>query len=55
MRGDAVSDGALADIAYYPGCSLHGTSREFDESLRADRIDGVDEIKRIFEKCGVTP
>ncbi len=21
--------------AYYPGCSLHGTSREFDESLRA--------------------
>jgi heterodisulfide reductase subunit B len=34
MRGDAVSDGALADIAYYPGCSLHGTSREFDESLR---------------------
>ena len=22
-------------IAYYPGCSLHGTSREFDESLRA--------------------
>ena len=23
------------DFAYYPGCSLHGTSREFDESLRA--------------------
>lgn len=22
-------------LAYYPGCSLHGTSREFDESLRA--------------------
>jgi heterodisulfide reductase subunit B len=22
-------------IGYYPGCSLHGTSREFDESLRA--------------------
>ncbi len=22
-------------VAYYPGCSLHGTSREFDESLRA--------------------
>lgn len=26
---------ALTDVAYYPGCSLHGTSREFDESLRA--------------------
>lgn len=24
-----------AVIAYYPGCSLHSTSREFDESLRA--------------------
>jgi heterodisulfide reductase subunit B len=24
-----------APLAYYPGCSLHGTSREFDESLRA--------------------
>jgi heterodisulfide reductase subunit B len=22
-------------LAYYPGCSLHGTSREYDESLRA--------------------
>ena len=26
---------AAGTIAYYPGCSLHGTSREFDESLRA--------------------
>jgi heterodisulfide reductase subunit B len=26
---------ARAPLAYYPGCSLHGTSREFDESLRA--------------------
>ena len=25
----------MSDVAYYPGCSLHGTSREFDESLRA--------------------
>ncbi len=24
-------------------------------NLRADRIDGVNEIKRIFEQCGVTP
>ena len=22
-------------VGYYPGCSLHGTSREYDESLRA--------------------
>jgi heterodisulfide reductase subunit B2 len=22
-------------VAYYPGCSLHGTSREYDESMRA--------------------
>ena len=22
-------------IGYYPGCSLHGTARELDESLRA--------------------
>ncbi len=28
-------DGRITDYAYYPGCSLHGTSREFDESLRA--------------------
>jgi heterodisulfide reductase subunit B2 len=26
---------AMTTVAYYPGCSLHGTSREFDESLRA--------------------
>jgi heterodisulfide reductase subunit B len=26
---------AMTDVAYYPGCSLHGTSREYDESLRA--------------------
>jgi heterodisulfide reductase subunit C len=24
-------------------------------SLRADKIDGVDEVRRIFEQCGVTP
>ena len=30
MRRDPVTS-----VAYYPGCSLHGTSREFDESLRA--------------------
>jgi heterodisulfide reductase subunit B len=30
-----AAPGSPATIAYYPGCSLHGTSREFDESLRA--------------------
>lgn len=34
MSGTAT--GARRDgVAYYPGCSLHGTSREYDESLRA--------------------
>ena len=31
----APSRSVSTDFAYYPGCSLHGTSREFDESLRA--------------------
>jgi heterodisulfide reductase subunit B2 len=31
----ATATAARTPIAYYPGCSLHGTSREFDESLRA--------------------
>jgi len=31
----APSRPAMTNVAYYPGCSLHGTSREFDESLRA--------------------
>jgi heterodisulfide reductase subunit B2 len=25
----------VKDVSYYPGCSLHGTAREYDESLRA--------------------
>jgi heterodisulfide reductase subunit B len=29
----------VKEISYYPGCSLHGTAREYDESLR-----GVSEI-----------
>ena len=56
MRGDAVSDGALADIAYYPGCSLHGTSREFDESLRAVAAElgiGITEISD-WSCCGAS-
>jgi heterodisulfide reductase subunit B len=31
----ATAAAPRAPLAYYPGCSLHGTSREFDESLRA--------------------
>jgi len=30
-----VASARITDYAYYPGCSLHGTSKEFDESLRA--------------------
>jgi heterodisulfide reductase subunit B len=32
---EAARDKAASGLAYYPGCSLHGTSPEFDESLRA--------------------
>jgi heterodisulfide reductase subunit B len=31
----ADARGGQRAIAYYPGCSLHGTSREYDESVRA--------------------
>src|SRR3990170_3329795 len=24
----------MKDVTYYPGCSLHGTAREYDESFR---------------------
>ncbi len=32
---EAARTKAARGVAYYPGCSLHGTSPEFDESLRA--------------------
>jgi heterodisulfide reductase subunit B len=32
---DAAQANAARGVAYYPGCSLHGTSPEFDQSLRA--------------------
>jgi heterodisulfide reductase subunit B len=35
LRAASATVRAANDYAYYPGCSLHGTSREFDESLRA--------------------
>ena len=25
----------MKDVSYYPGCSLHGTAKEYDESIRA--------------------
>ncbi|MEI6449921.1 MAG: CoB--CoM heterodisulfide reductase iron-sulfur subunit B family protein [Actinomycetes bacterium] len=47
---------AVTDVAYYPGCSLHGTSREFDESLRAVATElgiGLAEI-RDWSCCGAS-
>ena len=46
----------MTDYAYYPGCSLHGTSREFDESLRAVAAElgiGLTEI-RDWSCCGAS-
>ncbi len=43
-------------LAYYPGCSLHGTSREFDESFRAvaDELElGLREIDD-WSCCGAS-
>jgi heterodisulfide reductase subunit B len=46
----------IKDYAYYPGCSLHGTSREFDESLRALAAElgvGLTEVTD-WNCCGAT-
>ena len=40
----------MSDVTNAPGMIARGKL-----SFRADRIDGVEEVKRIFEKCGVTP
>jgi heterodisulfide reductase subunit C2 len=40
----------MKDVTNAPGMLSRGKL-----SFRAERIEGVDEIKRIFEKCGVTP
>jgi heterodisulfide reductase subunit B len=32
----------VKDVSYYPGCSLHGTAREYDESIQA--VSGLLEI-----------
>ena len=43
-------------IGYYPGCSLHATSREFDESLRATAVALDVELAEIddWSCCGAT-
>jgi heterodisulfide reductase subunit C len=40
----------MSDVTNAPGMLSRGKL-----SFRAERIEGVAEIKRIFEKCGVTP
>jgi heterodisulfide reductase subunit C len=40
----------MKDVTNAPGMFARGKL-----NLRADKIDGVNEIKRIFEQCGVTP
>ena len=43
--------------AYYPGCSLHSTAKEYDESLRAvcEKVGiELEEVKK-WICCGSTP
>lgn len=40
----------MKDVTSAPGMFTRGKL-----SLRAEKIDGVNEVKRIFEQCGVTP
>jgi heterodisulfide reductase subunit B2 len=54
--GTATSPRPSVEYAYYPGCSLHGTSREFDESLRAVAAEldiGLTEV-RDWSCCGAS-
>jgi heterodisulfide reductase subunit B len=43
-------------LAYYPGCSMHGTSREYDESLRAVAANLEIELREIddWSCCGAS-
>ncbi len=34
MHKTLLEERVVKEISYYPGCSLHGTAREYDESLR---------------------
>jgi heterodisulfide reductase subunit B len=43
-------------VSYYPGCSLHGTAKEYDQSVRAvSRALGI-ELKEVddWSCCGAT-
>ena len=40
----------MKDVTNAPGMLTRGKLH-----LLADKIDGVAEVKRIFEQCGVTP
>ena len=43
-------------VSYYPGCSLHGTAKEYDQSVRTvSRALGI-ELKEVddWSCCGAT-
>ena len=44
------------NIGYYPGCSLHGTAREMDESLKAVSAALGVELEELedWSCCGAT-
>jgi heterodisulfide reductase subunit B len=47
----------MTDFAYYPGCSLHATAREFDESMRAVAARLGLTLREVEDWvcCGATP
>lgn len=47
----------MSAYAYFPGCSLHATAREYDESLRAVAVVAGLELQEIEDWvcCGATP
>jgi heterodisulfide reductase subunit B len=47
----------MTRFAYYPGCSLHGTAREYDESIRAVAAVLDFELREVADWCccGATP
>ncbi|NPV09625.1 MAG: 4Fe-4S dicluster domain-containing protein [Anaerolineae bacterium] len=53
-RPDPLKPGA---IAYYPGCSLHGTSKEYDQSARAvfEALGRPLQEPQGWGCCGTTP
>ncbi|MFH1262922.1 MAG: CoB--CoM heterodisulfide reductase iron-sulfur subunit B family protein [Pseudomonadota bacterium] len=47
----------MNDFTYFPGCSLHATAREYDESLRAVAREAGLSLREIKDWCccGATP